>query len=180
MFVCVRSTVCGWMDMSIPVEMTGLFTAVTVSFHHVVHKNQTLTIRLANKHLYLWDVLPTQYNFLNILLIFSGYTMASGKYGHNSCLWGKNPSHVSIQHILYMGSKLSLVSQETLAEWHHVSSLISPDVRVETLNVHMTHESRCQILTSHSTGFCMTRHMTLNSKEHRIPQSQNSEKIINN
>lgn len=28
----------------------------------------------------------------------------------------KNPSHVSIQHILYMGSKLSLVSQETLAE----------------------------------------------------------------
>lgn len=180
MFVCVRSTVCGWMDMSIPVEKTGLFTAVTVSFHHVVHKNQTLTIRLANKHLYLWDVLPTQYNFFkhtfNFLWIYNGFW----KIWTQFLPLGKNPSHVCIQHILYMGSKLSLVSQETLAEWHHVSSLISPAVPVETLNVHMTHESRCQILTSHSTGFCMTRHMTLNSKEHRILQSQNSEKIINN
>lgn len=50
MFACVSSIVYGWMNMRIPVEMRGLFTAVT--FYHIVHKNQTLTLRLANKHLY--------------------------------------------------------------------------------------------------------------------------------
>lgn len=89
MFVCVRSTVCGWMDMSIPVEMTGLFTAVTVFFHHVVHKNQTLTVRLANNTFTREMSCQPNIIFLNTLLIFSGYTMASGKYGHNSCHWGK-------------------------------------------------------------------------------------------